>query len=358
MPSHDGHESPRGEPIASPSAPRITMAMSLAPDLIHQLRSLRRDGNGNWGPNTLGKAPHKPIMLLAVLDLYAAGHLHENLIPYDEALLEAFDCYWQLCCPGRPTNPLQPYWYLKGEGFWQHQARPGYRQALATLISAKAKVPTRSLIASQVAGAVLSQAFYAAAMNPIGREALRQLLISTYFGGELRQALAQQHQVVVDAFACATALQRQAEHDLQDLFCGNQALDSAYTEESRNLAFRRVVVGAYAHHCAFCGARIRTPSGRSAVQAAHIVPFHLCRNNDPRNGLALCPLHHWAFDQGMLSVSDSHRISVHAYARELPADPGFVALHRQAMRLPDDPRYLPATQALAWHRKEIFAKAG
>ena len=151
-----------------------------------------------------------------------------------------------------------------------------------------------------MAGVRLAAEWFAAALNPAGREALRQ-------------ALAQQH---------------------------------------------RVVVGAYAHHCAFCGARIQTPSGRSAVQAAHIVPFHRCRNNDPRNGLALCPLHHWAFDQGMLSVSDTHRIAVHPYARELPADSGFLALHRQEMRLPEDQHLAPAAQALAWHRREIFGKVG
>ncbi|TVR39273.1 MAG: hypothetical protein EA402_14860 [Planctomycetota bacterium] len=332
--------------------------MPLPPDLKHQLRTIRRDGNGGWGPETQGKAPHKPIMLLAVLDLYEAGHLQQNLIPYDEVLLEAFDHYWQRCSPGRPTNPLQPFWYLKASPFWRHQAKPGFQQALQALVTAKAKVPTRTVIAAQVAGAVLDETLYAAAMDPVGREELRQAIIAAHFGAELREALAHQHRVVVDSFACAQALRQQAAQELHDLFHGTGALDSAFMAESRNLAFRRVVVDAYAHHCAVCGATIRTPSGRSAAEAAHIVPFSRCHNNDPRNGLALCPLHHWAFDQGMLCIDDDHRITIHPYARAFPADQGFIALHRQAMRLPNDPRYLPAAQALAWHRKEIFAKAG
>jgi putative restriction endonuclease len=332
--------------------------VDLSPELVAEIRAIRRDGNGGWGPGTNGKAPHKPIMLLAVLDLFEAGHLSENLIPFDETLLEAFDCYWQLCCPGRPTNPLQPYWYLKGMSLWRHAAKPGYKQALATLVAAKAKVPTRAMIESHVAGASLGDQLYAAAMHPVGREALRRLIIGSFFCEGLQGQLAQRHQVVIDAFACASQLQQQAEQDMADLFLGEDSLSGSYTEETRNIAFRRVVVNAYEHFCAFCGARIRTPSGRSAVQAAHIVPFAVCRNNDPRNGLALCPLHHWAFDQGMLTVTAEHQISIHRYARDFPADAGFLSLHRQAMRLPDDTRLVPAAQALAWHRKEVFGKAG
>jgi putative restriction endonuclease len=332
--------------------------VKLSSELVAEIKAIRRDGNGGWGPGTNGKAPHKPIMLLAVLDLFEAGHLNQNLIPFDEALLDAFDCYWQLCCPGRPTNPLQPYWYMKASPFWRHAAKRGFKDALATLVTAKAKVPTRKMITGHVAGVVLSQELYGASLDPVLRNQLRQLIIGSHFGGEIRQQLADLHQVVVGSFAYASALRQQTEQDMEELFLGEDALDSEFTEETRNIAFRRVVVDAYEHHCAFCGARIRTPSGRSAVQAAHIVPFAACRNNDPRNGLALCPLHHWAFDQGMLTVTTEHQINIHRYARDLPADAGFLSLHRQAMRLPNDTRLLPAAQALAWHRKEIFGKAG
>ena len=131
-------------------------------------------------------------------------------------------------------------------------------------------------------------------------------------------------------------------------------MDAAYTEESRNLGFRRTVLDAYDHHCAFCGARIRTPSGRSAAQAAHIVPFSVCRNNDPRNGLSLCPLHHWAFDQGMLCVNRQRNIEVHKYALEMPADASFVALHKKSILHPSKAELAPSPLALDWHRREVF----
>ncbi|WP_244531481.1 HNH endonuclease [Halogranum amylolyticum] len=53
-----------------------------------------------------------------------------------------------------------------------------------------------------------------------------------------------------------------------------------------------------------------TPSGDPEVEAAHIYPRSENGADDPRNGLALCKLHHWAFDSGWLAVSDDYEILV------------------------------------------------
>ena len=92
--------------------------MMIDDDIRSKLRRLRRDRNGDWSNETGGKAPHKPLMLLAVMDLIEAGTITKNVIPYDDRLLVAFDLYWRRCCGDRPTNPLQPFWYLKGDGVW------------------------------------------------------------------------------------------------------------------------------------------------------------------------------------------------------------------------------------------------
>ncbi|MCS6861818.1 MAG: DNA methyltransferase [Abditibacteriales bacterium] len=45
------------------------------------------------------------------------------------------------------------------------------------------------------------------------------------------------------------------------------------------------------------------------VQAAHIIPRGQRGPNHPRNGIALCRIHHWAFDHGVISV-DSNDLMV------------------------------------------------
>lgn len=191
-----------------------------------------------------------------------------------------------------------------------------------------------------------------------GRETIRQILIGTYFSGGVQQELERQHAVNVQAVHCESELRQRLSQELIDLFRGVDALDDALTEDSRSLAFRTLIVEAYGHRCAVCRARILTPVGRSAVQAAHIVPFSVCHNNDPRNGLALCPLHHWAFDQGMLTVNVQHRVLIHAFADERTADEQFLGLKGKEIQHPQDHRMQPAPAALGWHRAHVYDKAG
>ena len=71
-------------------------------------------------------------------------------------------------------------------------------------------------------------------------------------------------------------------------------------------AFRELVLQAYRHECAFC--RLRHTE---LLDAAHIIP-----DSEPegepvvRNGLALCRLHHAAFDRFFLGVSPDRIIQV------------------------------------------------
>ncbi|UCC54968.1 MAG: HNH endonuclease [Anaerolineaceae bacterium] len=51
------------------------------------------------------------------------------------------------------------------------------------------------------------------------------------------------------------------------------------------------------------------PEGQPVVEAAHIIPWRISHNDDPRNGLALCRLCHWTFDEGMLAVSSDYLVN-------------------------------------------------
>lgn len=68
--------------------------------------------------------------------------------------------------------------------------------------------------------------------------------------------------------------------------------------------FRRDVRDAYDSRCVVCG--LRLPSGPdcevAGVDAAHILPWADYDLDVPANGLCLCKLHHWAFDQQILVI--------------------------------------------------------
>jgi putative restriction endonuclease len=123
----------------------------------------------------------------------------------------------------------------------------------------------------------------------------------------------------------------------------------------RQAGFRWAVVGAYDHRCALCGVRLVTDEGRSAATAAHIVPWRLTRNDDPRNGLCLCRLCHWVFDEGLAAVLPSSHVQLASQCRALGNIAGALqTLEARPLFDPVDPAYRPDPAALAWHREHTF----
>ena len=85
---------------------------------------------------------------------------------------------------------------------------------------------------------------------------------------------------------------------------------TAAVEQGREARFRLTVIPAYNYTCALTGYRLVTVTSGSIVDAAHIHQFADSRNNDPRNGLALCKNAHWLFDIGLWTLDDDYRVRV------------------------------------------------
>jgi hypothetical protein len=68
--------------------------------------------------------------------------------------------------------------------------------------------------------------------------------------------------------------------------------------------FRRKVQQAYRSTCIVCGIRLPSigPGSSPGVDAAHILPYAEYDLDDVRNGLCLCKLHHWAFDEALIHI--------------------------------------------------------
>ena len=123
----------------------------------------------------------------------------------------------------------------------------------------------------------------------------------------------------------------------------------------RDRGFRIAVVKAYDRRCALCGVRLVTVDGRTSATAAHIKPWSISHNDDPRNGLCLCPLCHWAFDVGLTTITSRYRIRLSA---QLGADgnlPGHLStLNDRPIFEPTEDVFNPDVDALRWNMKEVF----
>jgi putative restriction endonuclease len=121
----------------------------------------------------------------------------------------------------------------------------------------------------------------------------------------------------------------------------------------RAVDFRRRVLGAYSSRCAFCGVQLEL------VDAAHIIPVAASASTDETtNGVALCKLHHAAFDQNLLSFDEQYRIEISdSEVSRLGAAnlTGKLREFRRCLRtaiiMPNDRRDYPSPQYIAEARR-------
>lgn len=131
----------------------------------------------------------------------------------------------------------------------------------------------------------------------------------------------------------------------------------------RTRGFRHAVIEAYDYKCAVCGLKICTPDFLFwEVEAAHIVPHYAMGKDDIWNGLALCRLHHWAFDVGWFTLHKNYRIQVSSKVKSLPLDYGKIGdfellesiTNNSPIFLPFNKEIYPHEQAMYWHRNNVF----
>ncbi len=71
--------------------------------------------------------------------------------------------------------------------------------------------------------------------------------------------------------------------------------------------FRQSVRDAYNSTCIVCGIHLPATSMNAipGVDAAHVLPWAEYDLDVVSNGLCLCKLHHWAFDEGLIVVREA-----------------------------------------------------
>lgn len=119
---------------------------------------------------------------------------------------------------------------------------------------------------------------------------------------------------------------------------------------ARDYAFTKAVREAYDDNCAICGSNRMSPAGNPEVEAAHIYPKSMNSRDHVRNGIALCKLHHWAFDCGWISLTDDYEILVRD-APDLNGYNDFSPLEGDSIRLPGEEDKRPHPKFLAEHRQ-------
>ncbi|WP_019989702.1 HNH endonuclease [Rudanella lutea] len=299
-------------------------------------------------------APHKPLVLLSVIQGYETGLLTDNKIPISPELISLFKTNWNtLVTTSHTLGFAMPFFRLKNEpgAWWQLVANPGCELWVQT-----GDLSSFSSLSNAVACAEIDPKLTPLLLHDEYRNVLRQRLLNRYFPGQ------QVHQST-DSSETIDAIKREmfneSPADNSQKMKGMKKRLNGETYEielyTREAVFRREVVRIYDDTCCVTGARVSGPFSFSMVDACHIIPFYKTFNNHPTNGIALCPNLHRAFDKGAISIDNDYRVIVsRTFVENESSAYSLKALAGNPIELPKDERFLPDREAFAWHREHVF----
>jgi putative restriction endonuclease len=281
--------------------------------------------------------PHKPTMLLAVMDLIAKGSATADKIQWSEELRSTFREYFEKIRGASDSDtPENPFLYLRSDGFWNPIAISNHAPVPLDHPPTVTEAREGKVYASLCGG---MESFVRDAAE---RSRLREAIVSRYFP-MARNAV---ESLFKEPNLKSGAGERKA-----------QLQEASETGPGRNPAFRRKILEVYDWQCAACGLRIKLPdTGLTFVDGAHLIPFTESRNDHPTNGIALCKNHHWAMDRFLIvpTVKRRWKVSPQLDHRRSLGEKDLCALDNQPVLPPHDDAYLPSTEALAWRSERLF----
>lgn len=271
------------------------------------------------------RAPHKPLLVLCALAQLSRGGPNSiafrDVEPKLTGLLKEFG-------PSRKSyHPEYPFWHLQNDDVWvldnadQLKPRKG-----------KDSIPKRGLLAKDVHAHFTNEIADRLQRDPSLVANIASRLLDGHFPASL-------HQDILDAVGL-------------DL-----TLTESVTRRKRDPEFRGRVLTAYEYACAVCGFDVRLGSQVLGLEAAHIKWHQAGGPDKEQNGLALCSLHHKAFDLGAFTILPDQvmLVSERAYGRQ-GFDQWLLKFHGLPVRKPQREAYLPAEQFLTWHERQVFKR--
>jgi len=279
----------------------------------------------------LGVAPHKPLMIFSLMDLFEMGVLRDRWVPYNADLVTRFRGYWNLVMERRGNRPeiSMPFNALGSDrdAIWERFDEHGN--------------PSRSQLTTRLCH--LDADFYDCLLDPNFRLAARRLLIATYFTPPEQAEI------------CARFLLPVPDTAEMAEFTENREAFKARQKKGRDSRFKAEVDSGYQYTCALTGYCLQATNGY-IVEAAHIHQHAVSGNDDPRNGLALTPDAHWMFDAGLwTAIPQGDDLLIHVaigrFSESSPHGRLLSGFHRQPLSFHVDARLRPDAKHFEWHRK-------
>jgi putative restriction endonuclease len=289
------------------------------------------------------KAPHKPILLLSVIESIAFGEIVENKIEISPLLVARFKDNWNRLVNNNIFQPnfALPFFHMQKEGFWKLKTYFGKE----ILITSSHSIKSFSQLKESVAYSYLDSNLFALIQNPKTRDEIYRFITVKYFG---KPETIHKQYGLVDEVTEQILNEPSIEYQKQ--------IEIADDEEIfvRCGVFKRVVPKIYDYTCCVSGMRIISGYDIQMVDACHIVPFSVSHNDTISNGISLSPNLHRAFDRGLITLDEKYRVVISKSFTEYPSENMLKLLEGKQILLPKDNKHYPSTENLKWHNDNVF----
>ncbi|WP_421946385.1 HNH endonuclease [Phaeodactylibacter xiamenensis] len=281
-------------------------------------------------------APHKPLLVLALLDWTETLKLEENRIPINSGLFERFEYYWDELHGNKGSKRIHyPLLYLKSDGLgWQVIVNGGQ------LSEEKSK----TYLEKQGATGQFSEEVWSFLQKQEHRDLVRLAIMETYFPEKQAVIFPSHKPYSLESYELEFFEEPMAKYQSKMVY------QSGFVRSS---LFKIRLLGLYKNTCAMSRMHVDPP--KSLLQACHIEPHAVAGNDRVTNGIVLCANLHAAFDYGYVGISKDYHIMVnHKLFEESASDYSLKQLEGKKLWLPEQERFWPGQEGLGWHRRKFF----
>ncbi len=303
------------------------------------------------GITKYGPAPHKPVLLLSILQSYQNKTITNNQIYITPELVFLFKTNWtSLVNTAHVCTFALPFFHLKGEKFWHLIPKPGFE----ALLVIKESISSFTELNGAVQYAALNDDLFELMKDEKSNSFLQQFLLDEYFSQTKNNFSnsTQGQQKLFDEIEGKILKEDAAEYRAEI----KKLIEQQDEEEIflRGSVFKREIPKIYNNTCCISGMRIDAITNVSMIDACHIVPFSTSYDDTITNGIALCPNLHRAFDRGLIAIDNNYKVVVSKAFKEEESVYSVCRFEGSKIQLPKQQQYFPLNENLEWHRKNIF----
>ena len=313
------------------------------PTYLHQLQRLNRASHPQ-----LGKAPHKPVLLLSILQLIRENVIDTNKIFITPELVIAFKSNWELLVQsGHTATFALPFFHLRSEPFWRIVFIPGLGQGITSISSFAA-------LKRLVAFAEIDNDLYDLMADPVASAVIENMLLEFYFPET------KAHYLASNGYTVATEIEQEIVNEPAAVYqermseIEKSGVDIEEERFIRNSIFKKQVPKVYSYRCCISGMKLEAGFNVQMVDACHIMPFSISRNDTISNGISLAPNLHRAFDRGLITITSNYRVRISRAFKENDTPFSLGQFDDGMLLLPDHSKDYPSVENLVWHNRERF----